>query len=111
LWAALKAAGDEAVLPAGACLAREAIPGRQCYAILQGQATAEVAGQPLIDLPAGSFVGSLDQAGLPAPTDGVTVRVRTRSRVLVFEAARLVAYITTNPRAADAWRLLSQNCH
>jgi hypothetical protein len=111
LWAVLQAVGDEAVLPAGAYLAHEAMPGRQCYAILQGQATAEVAGVALIDLPAGSFVGSVDQAGRPAPPDGVTVRVRTQSRVLVFQAAGLAAYIDANPRAADAWRLLSQICH
>jgi hypothetical protein len=111
LWAVLQAAGDEAVLPAGACLAHEAMRGQQCYAILQGEATAEVDGLPLVDLPAGSFVGSLGPAGRPAPPSGVTVRVRTPARVLVFQAARLAAYIDVDPRAAAAWRLLSQNCH
>ncbi len=111
LWAALcaplDAAGDEAVLPAGSCLTQDSRPGRQCYLILEGRASAEVAGRPVLDLAAGSYIGSVDAAGRPIPPAGVTVRLRTPARVLVFEAARLAALIEADPQAADAWRRLS----
>ena len=107
LWTPLDAAGDEAVLPAGSCLTHESRPGRQCYVILEGRAAAEVAGRPVLDLAAGSYVGSVDSAGRPIPPAGITVRLRTPARVLVFDAARLAMVIEADPRAADAWRQLS----
>jgi hypothetical protein len=106
-WAPLEAAGGEAVLPAGSCLASDSRPGRYCYVILEGRAAAEVAGRPALDLAAGSYIGSVDRAGRPVPPAGVTVRLRTRARVLVFDPARLAALIDADREAADAWRTLS----
>jgi hypothetical protein len=111
LWAPLHAAGDEAVMPAGSCLTHDSRPGRLCYVILEGRAAAEVSGRPVLDLAAGSYIGSVDRAGRPIPPAGVTVRLRTPGRVLVFEAARLAAAVEADPRAADAWRRLSPACY
>jgi D-serine deaminase-like pyridoxal phosphate-dependent protein len=111
LWAPLYAAGDEAVMPAGSCLTRDSRPGRHCYVILEGRAAAEVSGRPVLDLAAGSYIGSVDQAGRPVPPVGITVRLCTPARVLVFEDVRLAALIEADPRAAGAWRRLSPACY
>jgi hypothetical protein len=103
VWQPLERAGDEAVLPAGTRLADEARPGRQCFVIIDGTATVEAAGQRVRDLSAGAFVGSVDRAGRPAPPGGLTVRLLTRSRVLVIDAMRLAALIDSDPAAAAAW--------
>lgn len=75
--------------------------------LLEGHAAAEVAGRLVLSLAAGSYIGSVDRAGRPIPPAGVTVRLRTRARVLVFEAARLAALIEADQAAADAWRALT----
>ena len=75
--------------------------------ILEGRAVAEVAGRPVLGLAAGSCVGSVDGGGRPVPAAGVTVRLLTRARVLVFDAARLAALIAADQEAADAWRGLA----
>jgi CRP-like cAMP-binding protein len=106
-WARLEAAGDEAVLPAGTRLADEAVPGRQCFAVLEGSARAATGGQIVRELGPGSFVGEVDQAGMPAPPSGVTVRLTTSSRVLVFDAMRLAALVSADQDAAAAWRQLT----
>lgn len=105
-WQPLERAGDEAVLPAGTRLADEARPGRQCFVLIDGTAAVEAAGQRVRDLGAGAFVGSVDRAGRPAPPGGLTVRLLTRSRVLVIDAMRLAALIDSDPVAAAAWRRL-----
>jgi hypothetical protein len=46
----LQLAGDEAVLPAGSRLSDEERPGRQCFVILEGSATAERQGRKLCTL-------------------------------------------------------------
>jgi hypothetical protein len=102
----LERAGDEAVLPAGTRLADEARPGRQCFVIIDGTAAVEAAGQRVRDLGAGAFVGSVDRAGRPAPPGGLTVRLLTRSRVLVIDAMRLATLIDSDPVVAAAWRRL-----
>lgn len=103
VWARLEAAGDEAVLPAGTCLADESVPGRQCFALLEGSALAATGGQMVRELEPGSFIGELDQAGRPAPPAGLTVRLTTSSRVLVFDAMRLAALVAGDQDAAAAW--------
>jgi hypothetical protein len=107
-WAALEQAGDEAILPAGIRLADEHRPGRQCFVLIEGAATVEVAGRRLRELAPGSFVGSVDQAGGPGPATGVTVRLESRSRVLVLDPRRLASLIDADPAAAAAWRLMSR---
>jgi hypothetical protein len=106
VWQPLERVGDEAVLPAGTRLADEARPGRQCFVIIDGAAAVEAAGQRVRDLGAGAFVGSVDRAGRPAPPGGLTVRLLTRSRVLVIDAMRLAVLIDSDQAAAAAWRLL-----
>ena len=103
-WQPLERAGDEAVLPAGTRLADEARACRQCFVLIDGTAAVEAAGQRVRDLGAGAFVGSVDPAGRPAPPGGLTVRLLTRSRVLVIDAMRLAALIDSDPAAAAAWR-------
>lgn len=105
-WQALERAGDEAVLPAGTRLADEARPGRQCFVLIDGAAAVEMAGQRVRELHCGAFVGSVDLAGRPVPPGGLTVRLLTRSRVLVIDAMRLAALIDSDAAAADAWRRL-----
>jgi CRP-like cAMP-binding protein len=95
--------GDEAVLPAGSRLADERRPGHQCFFILDGVATVERDGSPLRRLARGAFVGELDP-NRPLPPSGVTVRLDTRSRVLVLDPARLAAAIDADPVLAAAWR-------
>jgi CRP-like cAMP-binding protein len=95
------------VLPAGTRLADEAVPGRQCFALLEGAALMEAAGQVVAELGPGSLIGDVDQAGLPAPPSDVTVRLTTSSRVLVFDAMRLAAFIAGDQDAATAWRALT----
>jgi CRP-like cAMP-binding protein len=96
--------GDEAVLPAGSRLVDERRPGRQCFFILDGTATVERDGSPLRRLASGAFVGELDPGNRPLPPSGVTVRLDTRSRVLVLDPARLAAAIDADPVLAAAWR-------
>ena len=98
--------GDEAVLPAGSRLADEKRPGHQCFVILDGTATVERDGRVLRHLDGGAFVGELDPGGRPLPPSGVTVRLATRSRVLVLDPARLAAAIEADPVLAAAWRSL-----
>lgn len=106
--ALLDLAGDEAVLPAGIRLVDEARPGRQCFLLLEGSATVEAAGIRLGQLDAGAFIGSADQAGRPLPPSGRTIRLATRSRVLVMDAGRLAMLIDSDPTAAAAWRRMSR---
>jgi CRP-like cAMP-binding protein len=96
--------GDEAVLPAGSRLADERRPGHQCFFILDGAATVEREGSLLRRLARGAFVGELDPGNRPLPLSGVTVRLDTRSRVLVLDPARLAAAIDADPVLAAAWR-------
>jgi CRP-like cAMP-binding protein len=98
--------GDEAVLPAGSRLADEARPGHQCFLILDGTATVERGGCQLRRLASGAFVGELGPRERPLPPSGVTVRLDTRSRVLVLDPARLAAAIDADPVLAAAWRSL-----
>jgi hypothetical protein len=107
-WALLELAGDEAILPAGIRLADESRPGRQCFVLIEGSATVEVAGNRLRELGAGTFVGLLDQRGRPLPPSGLTVQLATRSRVLVIDAERLAVLIDSDPAAAAVWRKVSQ---
>jgi hypothetical protein len=107
-WAMLELAGDEAILPAGIRLADESRPGRQCFVLLEGSATVEVAGTRLRELGAGTFVGLVDQVGRPLPPSGLTVQLATRSRVLVIDAERLAVLIESDPAAAAVWRQMSQ---
>jgi CRP-like cAMP-binding protein len=98
--------GDEAVLPAGSRLADEARAGHQCFLILQGTATVERDGTALRRLGNGAFVGELGPDQRPLPPSGVTVRLDTRSRVLVLDPARLAVAIDADPALAAAWRSL-----
>ncbi len=99
-------AGDEAVLPAGSRLADERRPGHQCFLILDGTATVERDGSPLRRLASGAFVGELDPGDRPLPPSGVTVRLDSRSRVLVLDPDRLATAIDADPVLAAAWRSL-----
>jgi len=107
-WEPIEQAGDEAVLPAGTRLVDEARPGRQCFVIIEGAATVEAAGNWLPDLGAGAFVGSVDDAGRPGPPGGFTVRLLTRSRVLVIDAMRLAALVDSDLAAGAAWRRIRE---
>ena len=98
--------GDEAVLPVGSHLADEKRPGHQCFVIIDGTATVERNGCVLRRLGRGAFVGELAPDGRPLPPSGVTVRLETRSRVLVLDSARLAAAINADPVLAAAWRSL-----
>jgi hypothetical protein len=98
--------GDEAVLPAGSRLADEKRPGRQCFVILDGVAAVERDGCALRSLRSGAFVGGLSPDGRPLPPSGVTVRLETRSRVLVLDSVRLAAAIDADPILAATWRSL-----
>jgi CRP-like cAMP-binding protein len=98
--------GDEAVLPAGSHLADEKRPGHQCFVIIDGTARVERDGCTLRRLDRGAFVGELAPDGRPLPPSGVTVRLETRSRVLVLDSARLAAAINADPVLAAAWRSL-----
>lgn len=106
--ALLDLAGDEAVLPAGIRLVDETRPSRQCFLLLEGSATVETAGVRLRELDAGAFIGSADQAGRPLPPSGLTVRLASRSRVLVIDAGRLAVLIDSDPTAATAWKRMSR---
>jgi CRP-like cAMP-binding protein len=101
--------GDEAVLPAGSRLADERRPGHQCFFILDGTATVERDGFLLRRLASGAYVGELDPGRRPLPPSGVTVRLDTRSRVLVLDPARLAAAIDADPALAAAWRSVIAN--
>jgi len=94
------------VLPAGSRLADESRPGHQCFLILDGTATVERDGRALRLLDSGAFVGELGDGGQPLPPSGVTVRLYSRSRVLVLDSARLAAAIEADPALAIAWRSL-----
>jgi CRP-like cAMP-binding protein len=98
--------GDEAVLPAGSRLADQARPGHQCFLILDGTATVERDGCTLRRLASGAFVGELGPGERPLPPSGVTVRLATRSRVLVLDTARVAAAIDADPVLAAVWRSL-----
>lgn len=100
----LRLVGDEAVLPAGSRLADEERPGRQCFVILEGAATIERHGSKLRALSSGAFVGHVGTDGRLLPPSGITVRLATRSRVLVLDAARLAALLDAEPGWAGAWR-------
>lgn len=104
--ALLDLAADEAVLPAGIRLVDETRPGRRCFLLLEGSATVEAAGTRLSQLHAGAFIGSADPSGRPLPPSGLTVRLATRSRVLVIDAGRLAVLIDSDPVTAAAWRRL-----
>jgi CRP-like cAMP-binding protein len=99
-------AGGEAVLPAGSRLADEQRAGRHCFLLIEGVAVAEQAGTQVASLTSGTFVGSTDRAGAPAPPAGLTVRLVTPARVLVLEVDRLAALIEADPAVADAWRAM-----
>ena len=107
-WAVLEQAGDEAILPAGVQLVDEGHPGRRCFALIEGTAAVEVAGARVRELGPGDFVGSVDHAGLPSPPEGITVRLESRSRVLIIDTGRLTALIDSDPAAAAAWRRMNE---
>jgi len=98
--------GDIAVLPTGSRLADEKRPGHQCFVILDGTATVERDGCALRSLEGGAFVGDVSPEGRPLPPAGVTVRLDTRSRVLVLDPVRLAAAVDADPTLAAAWRSL-----
>ena|ERR1700733_7796505 len=102
----LEMTGDEAVLPAGSRLADEQRAGHQCFVILDGAATVERHGRTVRSLGRGAFVGEVDAGGRPLAPSGVTVRLATRSRVYVLDAARLAAAFDADPGLAAAWRSL-----
>lgn len=110
-WALLDLVGDEAVLPPGTRLTDESRPGRQCFVLLEGTATVEVAGNRLRELGPGAFVGVVGRDGRPQPLSGLTVQVATHARVLVIDARRLGALIDSNPAAANVWRQMSQQAY
>ncbi len=99
--------GDIAVLPAGSRLADEHRPGHQCFVILDGAAMVEQGGHTLRSLESGAFVGDVSRDGRPLPPSGVTVRLGTRSRVLVLDSVRLAAAVDADPMLAAAWRALA----
>jgi CRP-like cAMP-binding protein len=99
--------GDIAVLPAGSRLADEKRSGHQCFVILDGGATVERNGRALCGLGSGAFVGEVSPDGGPLPPAGVTVRLETRSRVLVLDSVRLAAAVAADPKLAAAWRSLA----
>ena len=98
--------GDIAVLPAGSRLTDEHRPGHQCFVILDGAAAVEQDGQTVRSLESGAFVGDVSPDGRPLPPAGVTVRLGTRSRVLVLDSVRLAAAVDADPKLAAAWRAL-----
>jgi CRP-like cAMP-binding protein len=98
--------GDIAVLPAGSRLADENRPGHQCFVLLDGAATVERDGGAVRGLSSGAFVGDVSADGRPLPPAGVTVRLETRSRVLVLDSVRLAAAVEADPVLAAAWRSL-----
>ena len=98
--------GGEAVLPAGSHLADEQRPSHQCFVIIEGTAAVERGGCRLRSLDSVAFVGELAPDGRPLPPSGVTVRLETRSRVLVLDPARLAAAINADPALAAAWQAL-----
>jgi hypothetical protein len=102
----LAQAGDEAILPAGIRLVDETAPGRQCFVLLDGSATAQAAGRRQ-KLGPGTFIGSADAAGRPAAPHRVTVRLASRCRVLVIDTGRLAALIAGDPAAAARWQLIT----
>jgi len=104
----LERAGDEAILPAGVRLADEGHPGRQCFVLVEGTAAVEVAGARVRGPGAGDFGGSGDHAGRPSPPEGITVRLESRSRVLIIDAGRLTTLIDSDPAAAAAWRRMNE---
>jgi hypothetical protein len=106
LWARLDPAGDEAVLPAGTVLADRAVASRQCYRILEGTAAAHAEGGAQAELTVGSFIGSADHRGLPAAPAGLTVRLLTPARIIVFDPARLTSLIEADQDAAASWHAL-----
>jgi CRP-like cAMP-binding protein len=91
------------MLPAGSRLADEDRPGRHCFLLIEGSALAQAAGKQLASLTSGSFIGWADNAGLPRPPAGVTVRLVTPARVLVLDADRLAALIAVDPEIARLW--------
>ncbi len=99
----LRSAGDETVLPAGCRLTDERRPGRYCFLLLDGAAVAESAGRPLATFSAGSFIGSLDDDGRPSPLLGITVRVIEPVHVMVLDARRLAALLSSDRVLAAAW--------
>jgi hypothetical protein len=99
----LQSAGGETILPVGCRLADEHRPGRYCFLLLDGSAVAEVDGRPIATFSAGSFVGSLDDSGRPAPLLGVTVRVSEPAHTLVLDARRLAALLDSDRVLATAW--------
>ncbi len=99
----LRPAGDELALPVGCRLADERGAGRKCFLLLEGSAVAEADGRPIATFSAGSFVGSLDDRGRPAPLRGMTVRVITPSRAVVLDARRLAALLDADRVLAAAW--------
>jgi CRP-like cAMP-binding protein len=98
--------GDFAVLPAGSRLADESRPGHQCFVLLDGAATVERDGRILRRLESGEFAGDVSPEGDPLPPAGVTIRLVTRSRVLVLDSVRLAAAVDADPALAVAWRSL-----
>ncbi len=98
--------GDIAVLPTGSRLADEKRSGHQCFVVLDGAATVERDGRTLRSLASGAFVGDVSPDGRPLPPAGVTVRLETRSRVLVLDSVRLAAAVDADAKLAAAWRSL-----
>jgi hypothetical protein len=98
--------GDFAVLPAGSRLADEHRPGHQCFVLLDGAAIVEKDGHVLRRLESGAFAGDVSPGGDPLPPAGVTIRLVTRSRVLVLDSVRLAAAVDADPALAAAWRSL-----
>jgi CRP-like cAMP-binding protein len=98
--------GDIAVLPAGSRLADEQRPGHQCFVIVDGAATVERNGSAVRSMRSGAFVGDVSPDGRPLPPRGVTVRLQTRSRVLVLDSVRLATAVDADPELAQAWRSL-----
>jgi hypothetical protein len=100
----LEPAGDEAILPTGSVLVDPAWPSRNCFVVLEGEATIVIPGRQPRTVGEADYVGDLDPAGLPTPLRGATVIVQAPSRVLVLDANRLATRIRSDHGFAAAWQ-------
>ncbi len=91
----LAAITTETVTPAGEVLCREGSAGRECYVVMEGEATVSIDGRPLDTVGPGGFFGEM--ALLDGGPRVATVTADTEMRLLVLSRSEFTSLLADVP--------------
>lgn len=89
---------EEVEAPAGKVLIRQGEPGRECFVIVDGRATASIRGKGSYPLTAGACFGEMSL--LDSDLRSATVKADTDMRLLVLGSRQFSRLVTSVPTVA-----------